>query len=412
MSTLTTIEKKLLENLFQMKSGYVLDFSDKSMERFFKESWDISVYDKKYDLDFPSKSKANRLRGIWNIENDTVTSTIVSALIDIAEINILNSGREISTVEKDIITKARGTVVRLLLGGINPNEIPKEVQEIKNKSEIIKKLNELDVKTLEINKRIYLLTVLFSYYEAVVTTYVGEEMFYFTYGIDDLNTHFKILRKKILEIIDSQETFNELKEIDFYSYFILPVQSLYSMPDYVDGIWKNHMFPKLIDFREAIINKNLFENNLEPHQVPADIVIFLDSLKKEIELADIVIKQKTKDFYEIEVPELKKQFFEENVAKTPNASLSFNESTKTLSNSSGKMTPEITGQSLRLLKCFLESPDYKCKRNTIIQTMGGEHQHSGAKNSLKSLLQGVAKIESIRNKSNAREVEFMQLVSE
>jgi hypothetical protein len=177
-------------------------------------------------------------------------------------------------------------------------------------------------------------------------------------------------------------------------------------------------------FQAKIIAKDLLKDSvvdideLNTSQVIEKIlqhepsVIFLDSLKKEIELADIVIKQKTKDFYEIEVPELKKQFFEENVAKTPNASLSFNESTKTLSNSSGKMTPEITGQSLRLLKCFLESPDYKCKRNTIIQTMGGEHQHSGAKNSLKSLLQGVAKIESIRNKSNAREVEFMQLVSE
>lgn len=92
--------------------------------------------------------------------------------------------------------------------------------------------------------------------------------------------------------------------------------------------------------------------------------------------------------------------------------LYFDENTKTLSDSSGKTTSEITGQSLRLLRCFLESPEYKCERKKVIQIMGGEHPHSGAKNSLKSLLRGVAKIESIRNKSNAREVEFMQLVSE
>lgn len=71
MSSLKTTDKKILEKLFKMEGGYVLSFSDKSMERFFKDDFGISVYDAKYDLDFPSKSKANRLRGILSVEDST-----------------------------------------------------------------------------------------------------------------------------------------------------------------------------------------------------------------------------------------------------------------------------------------------------------------------------------------------------
>lgn len=82
MSALNAIQKRILEQVFQMEGGYVLDFSDKTMSDFFKEQFNIKIYDKKYDYDFPSGSKANRLRGIFRYENDTIVSKIILDLID------------------------------------------------------------------------------------------------------------------------------------------------------------------------------------------------------------------------------------------------------------------------------------------------------------------------------------------
>ncbi len=79
MSSLKTTEKKILEKLFNMEGGYVLSFTDKSFEKFLKDDFNISVYSEMYDLDFPSKSKANRLRGIWSVEDD---AKVISAGID------------------------------------------------------------------------------------------------------------------------------------------------------------------------------------------------------------------------------------------------------------------------------------------------------------------------------------------
>ncbi len=54
-------DKKILETLFEMRSGYVLDFSDRRMKDFFYEEFEIDMYDAKYDLDFPSKQVVSSL---------------------------------------------------------------------------------------------------------------------------------------------------------------------------------------------------------------------------------------------------------------------------------------------------------------------------------------------------------------
>ncbi len=107
MSTLKTRDKAILEKAFWMGGGYVLDFSDRTMEAFFAEEFDIAVYDKKYDFDFPSKSKANRMRGIWQYESDEVVSKIILALVDYAETVRLTKGHEISEQEVVLFQKAR-----------------------------------------------------------------------------------------------------------------------------------------------------------------------------------------------------------------------------------------------------------------------------------------------------------------
>lgn len=89
----------------------------------------------------------------------------------------------------------------------------------------------------------------------------------------------------------------------------------------------------------------------------------------------------------------------------------FNSQNGTLKNSYGKVTAKISGQPLRLLQCFLSSKTYSCKKATVMKAMGNNlNIHSGASNKLKTLLHGVAKIESIKNKDSNREVDSYRLI--
>lgn len=78
MSNLTVIEKMQLEKLFGMRSGYVLDFSDRTFQSFILDTTRIDVF---ID-DYGQCSKANRLRTFWNRENNYNTAALTIALPD------------------------------------------------------------------------------------------------------------------------------------------------------------------------------------------------------------------------------------------------------------------------------------------------------------------------------------------
>ncbi len=66
MSSLNIMEKMKFEKLFGMESGYVLNFSNASFQRFVAGSVAVDIYDAKYTVG--SGSKANLLRGFWEAE--------------------------------------------------------------------------------------------------------------------------------------------------------------------------------------------------------------------------------------------------------------------------------------------------------------------------------------------------------
>ncbi len=308
MSSLKTTDKKILEKLFKMEGGYVLSFSDKSMERFFKDDFGISVYDAKYDLDFPSKSKANRLRGILSVEDSTKVSEIIFALVDCVETDILTSGKEISPIEKNLIEKARDIAIMLVTKDILQGNAQPEVQQLKKKAELIKDFNSTDFKALEINKRIYLLKVLYSYYEAIIRTYYGSGLFFASSGIDDLNDYFKVLRKRMIELVELEDTFADIKKSTTFEQVVEPITSLYSSMDFLDVIWEDSTHPLLVNLREEIADKDLFENGSEIHKVPLSIANFLEAISQEIETLKKFLNQKTKSFYEEDLPKQKEVF--------------------------------------------------------------------------------------------------------
>ncbi len=81
MSHLTYSDKQKLEKLFEMDSGYVLNFSDRTFLEFFSDLG-ININEEKYFLD--GSSKAKRLRAFWKIEEDFLVAAVLRALLNYA----------------------------------------------------------------------------------------------------------------------------------------------------------------------------------------------------------------------------------------------------------------------------------------------------------------------------------------
>jgi hypothetical protein len=79
MADLSNSEKRSLERLFGMSSGYVLDFTDRTFEEFIIDNTGQNIYESKYD--FRSGSKANRLRAFWSKEPNQLVGKLIQELL-------------------------------------------------------------------------------------------------------------------------------------------------------------------------------------------------------------------------------------------------------------------------------------------------------------------------------------------
>ena len=80
MANLSFIEKNRFEKLFGMKTGYVLDFSDRTFQEFVGDAVGIDIYEEKYN--YGSGSKANRLRGFWSVETNYNIGRLLEKLLE------------------------------------------------------------------------------------------------------------------------------------------------------------------------------------------------------------------------------------------------------------------------------------------------------------------------------------------
>ncbi len=80
MTNLSFIEKNRFEKLFGMKTGYVLDFSDRTFQEFVGDAVGVDIYDEKYN--YGSGSKANRLRGFWSVETNYNIGKLLEKLLE------------------------------------------------------------------------------------------------------------------------------------------------------------------------------------------------------------------------------------------------------------------------------------------------------------------------------------------
>lgn len=113
MSDLSNVEKRSLERLFDMGSGYVLDFSNRTFEEFVFDSSGKGIYDAKYDSG--SGSKANRLRAFWRLEPNYVIGKLLEDLLAYLE------ERGVNPEKQQGLESCRRTSKRLLQDKVVPD---------------------------------------------------------------------------------------------------------------------------------------------------------------------------------------------------------------------------------------------------------------------------------------------------
>jgi hypothetical protein len=114
MSSLSAVEKRQLEKLFGMSSGYVLNFSNSTFADLFIDVAGIDIHSESYIA--RGASKANKLREFWRREPDPLVGKILLALIE--QWTLLPSNPE----DRAQADRCKEIADRLLSGG--PDFIP------------------------------------------------------------------------------------------------------------------------------------------------------------------------------------------------------------------------------------------------------------------------------------------------
>lgn len=79
MSSMTMAEKSRLERLFNMGTGYVLNFTDGSFGSLFGD-FDVDIHASEYRT--RGSSKANKLRTFWKLADDHLAGRVLVAMLD------------------------------------------------------------------------------------------------------------------------------------------------------------------------------------------------------------------------------------------------------------------------------------------------------------------------------------------
>lgn len=108
MSSLTDIEKRYLEKLLGMQSGYVLDYSDATYAEFFSRHR-IDIHGARYQT--YGTSKAKKLRAFWEQEPDALVGKVLGEMLDSYKAGCDLNGHEL---DAPLLEQSRAIVARLL----------------------------------------------------------------------------------------------------------------------------------------------------------------------------------------------------------------------------------------------------------------------------------------------------------
>lgn len=240
MSGLKSIEKQVLENLLEMKGGYVLDFSDRTMGNFFDEELGLNIYDEKYN--YASGSKANRMRGFWkNADNEIVGKSILKLIEYIEHRIILGEFKQDDYSEKKI-NKAK-EIANSLLGSNKDNYTEVEVGV------------QADFANEQIN--ISLNKDVFSHVQGLL-----KDAHYF----NAVEESYKIVRQKLREITGEEQAHKAFSETNKIKIFGRESKNA-AEKDFFEGIKFLHMAIQNLRNEKAHTPANEIDKNLAIHYI-------------------------------------------------------------------------------------------------------------------------------------------------
>jgi len=103
-----------------MSSGYVLNFSDRTMSEFFRDDLKINIYDKKYS--YASGSKANHMRGFWMAADNKTVGNSILKLIEYIRTQIVIDSLNRNDFPEDRVMAGKKIGEKLLSGKIESKE--------------------------------------------------------------------------------------------------------------------------------------------------------------------------------------------------------------------------------------------------------------------------------------------------
>ncbi len=255
MANLSTIDKQILEKLFQMESGYVLNFSDRTMAEFFKDDLDIDIYSNKYD--YASGSKANRMRAFWSIEENNLVGECVLKLINYIENQSLLGTLNINSFPENLMGRGRQ---------IGDNLLKKTSSIVATKS--IASFSDGDI-NISLQKEI------FTHVEQLL-----EDGHFFT-AVEEA---YKIVRLKLKEVSGKERATDAFASSNYEAIFG-KVASTEAEKDFYEGVKFLHMAIQFLRNEKAHTPASSLDKNLAIHYIALASLAY-DMINKPQNISD------------------------------------------------------------------------------------------------------------------------------
>lgn len=237
MADLKTNEKQILEKLFQMESGYVLNFTDRTMGEFFRDDVGLDIYSQKYN--YASGSKANRLRGLWLRADDKIVGKSILKLIEYIECQITLDNLKKADFPAYRIDAAKAIAEKYI--GHAPAKIENQSQATFKNGNITITLQK------EIFDHVQKLLNNGHYYTAVEEAY-------------------KIVRKKLKDISGKEKATDAFSQSNYTRIFgHQPINE--AEKDFFEGVKFLHMAIQFLRNEKAHTPANDMERNLAVHYI-------------------------------------------------------------------------------------------------------------------------------------------------
>lgn len=118
MANLSYQDKIYLEEYLQMGGGYLLDFSNDSLQRFVNDEVQIDIYHNNYDK--YGDSKARRIRAVWDVESDFLIGKLLKSFIGYYKAKQV-VGTYNFNASKELEQNCEKIAERLLSKGVSPH---------------------------------------------------------------------------------------------------------------------------------------------------------------------------------------------------------------------------------------------------------------------------------------------------